>query len=247
MHTTKFIRGMAITVGIVAGTTTAAGALAGGGIDSSPTVTVKHPPVPTTVTQYFIGPSTTAPLPHLDGSNPVLHVTVTTSTTLPPLHIAIDPAITVKVAESTTTIKHIEPVPTSPKPVETPTIVKPTEPSSTTVATTVATSVVTTEPTPTTVATRPETPAPANLRLDCGKAASGTVTCGWSGGLPVGATHFMLLRTSPGQNRMLLSSASATSYTDSTAKVGVAYVYLVVAMPDSGSSLGHSNQVSIVG
>ena len=63
----------------------------------------------------------------------------------------------------------------------------------------------------------------------------------------MGATHFMLLRTSPGQNRMLLSSASATSYTDSTAKVGVAYVYLVVAMPDSGSSLGHSNQVSIVG
>ena len=74
MHTTKFIRGMAITVGIVAGTTTAAGALAGGGIDSSPTVTVKQPPVPTTVTQYFIGPSTTAPLPHLDGANPILQL-----------------------------------------------------------------------------------------------------------------------------------------------------------------------------
>ena len=241
MHTTKFIRGMAITVGIVAGTTTAAGALAGGGIDSSPTVTVKQPPVPTTVTQYFIGPSTTAPLPHLDGSNPILHVTVTSEPT----------PTTVKAAESTTTIKHIEPVPTAPKPVETPTTVKPTEPSPTPVATTVATpvttAVVTSVPTPTTVATRPETPTPANLRLDCGKAASGAVTCRWSGGLPVGATHFMLLRTSPGQNRMLLSSASATSYTDSTAKVGVAYVYLVVAMPDSGSSLGHSNQVSIVG
>ena len=55
----------------------------------------------------------------------------------------------------------------------------------------------------------------------------------------------MLLRSIPGEGRVLLSSPTANSFVDTTAKAGIAYTYLVVAVAGSGPTLAHSNPVSI--
>ena len=81
--------------------------------------------------------------------------------------------------------------------------------------------------------------APSNLAATAG---NGQVTLSWTGSS--GATSYNVYRgTTSGQETLLHSGVSGTSYTDSTAANGTTYFYEVTAVNSVGES-GKSNEVS---
>ena len=81
--------------------------------------------------------------------------------------------------------------------------------------------------------------APSNLAATAG---NGQVTLSWTGSS--GATSYNVYRgTTSGQEALLYSGVSGTSYTDSTAANGTTYFYEVTAV-NSGGESGKSNEVS---
>ena len=81
--------------------------------------------------------------------------------------------------------------------------------------------------------------APSNLAATAG---NGQVTLSWTGSS--GATSYNVYRgTTSGQEALLQSGVSGTSYTDSTAANGTTYFYEVTAVNSVGES-GKSNEVS---
>ena len=81
--------------------------------------------------------------------------------------------------------------------------------------------------------------APSNLQVTAG---NGQVALSWTGSS--GATSYNVYRgTTSGQEALLDSGVSGTSYTDSTAANGTTYFYEVTAV-NSGGESGKSNEVS---
>jgi hypothetical protein len=254
MRTSKVIRSFGITLGIIAGTATAAGAVTGGGFPlvarsepvrsttttakvatepaSTTSTTVAKPVEPSTSTTRVEPSSTRTAAPPREAATP--------STTRPPEPTSI------RLAESSSTTtgprpsEPTAPATTRPEPKPTTTAAHPTEPKPTS---------TTTKPAePTTTATEVHT-APT-LSLSCIRRVDGgrtQVVCEWSGALPVGATHYLLLRSAQ-QGRVLLTSPDAHRFVDTTLEAGVTYGYAVVAVGDgTGPTLAHSNPISIVG
>ena len=232
---TKVVRTVGITVGIVAGSASAASAVNGGSFVpsflSEPTTTAA-PLVATTTPKITKAPEPTP-----------------TTTAAPTTTKALEPTpTTAKALEPTpTTTKALEPTPTTKAPAPTtkapePTTAKALEP--TTTPTTKA-------PEPTTTTKAPEVHTPESLQLSCERKTDGDrvgVTCSWTGDLPAGGTTFMLLRGGGGVGRVLVSGPNAHSFIDSTIQPGVAYSYTAVVPGAPGSpTLAHSNQVSIMG
>ncbi len=232
---TKVVRTVGITVGIVAGSASAASAVNGGSFVpsflSEPTTTAA-PLVATTTPKITKAPEPTP-----------------TTTAAPTTTKALEPTpTTAKALEPTpTTTKAPEPTPTTKAPAPTtkapePTTAKALEP--TTTPTTKA-------PEPTTTTKAPEVHTPESLQLSCQRKTDGDrvgVTCSWTGDLPAGGTTFMLLRGGGGVGRVLVSGPNAHSFIDSTIQPGVAYSYTAVVPGAPGSpTLAHSNQVSIMG
>ena len=218
---TKVVRTVGITVGIVAGSASAASAVNGGSFVpsflSEPTTTAA-PLVATTTPKITKAPEPTP-----------------TTTAAPTTTKALEP--------TPTTAKALEPTPTTTKALEpTPTTAKALEP--TTTPTTKA-------PEPTTTTKAPEVHTPESLQLSCQRKTDGDrvgVTCSWTGDLPAGGTTFMLLRGGGGVGRVLVSGPNAHSFIDSTIQPGVAYSYTAVVPGAPGSpTLAHGNQVSIMG
>ena len=232
---TKVVRTVGITVGIVAGSASAASAVNGGSFVpsflSEPTTTAA-PLVATTTPKITKAPEPTP-----------------TTTAAPTTTKALEPTpTTAKALEPTpTTTKAPEPTPTTKAPAPTtkapePTTAKALEP--TTTPTTKA-------PEPTTTTKAPEVHTPESLQLSCQRKTDGDrvgVTCSWTGDLPAGGTTFMLLRGGGGVGRVLVSGPNAHSFIDSTIQPGVAYSYTAVVPGAPGSpTLAHGNQVSIMG
>ena len=225
---TKVVRTVGITVGIVAGSASAASAVNGGSFVpsflSEPTTTAA-PLVATTTPKITKAPEPTP-----------------TTTAAPTTTKALEPTpTTTKAPEPTPTTKAPAPTTKAPEP----TTAKALEP--TTTPTTKA-------PEPTTTTKAPEVHTPESLQLSCQRKTDGDrvgVTCSWTGDLPAGGTTFMLLRGGGGGGgvgRVLVSGPNAHSFIDSTIQPGVAYSYTAVVPGAPGSpTLAHGNQVSIMG
>ena len=222
---TKVVRTVGITVGIVAGSASAASAVNGGSFVpsflSEPTTTAA-PLVATTTPKITKAPEPTP-----------------TTTAAPTTTKALEPTpTTTKAPEPTPTTKAPAPTTKAPEP----TTAKALEP--TTTPTTKA-------PEPTTTTKAPEVHTPESLQLSCQRKTDGDrvgVTCSWTGDLPAGGTTFMLLRGGGGVGRVLVSGPNAHSFIDSTIQPGVAYSYTAVVPGAPGSpTLAHGNQVSIMG
>ena len=232
---TKVVRTVGITVGIVAGSASAASAVNGGSFVpsflSEPTTTAA-PLVATTTPKITKAPEPTPTTTAAPTTTKALEPTPTTAKALEPT------PTTTKAPEPTPTTKASAPTTKAPEP----TTAKALEP--TTTPTTKA-------PEPTTTTKAPEVHTPESLQLSCERKTDGDrvgVTCSWTGDLPAGGTTFMLLRGGGGVGRVLVSGPNAHSFIDSTIQPGVAYSYTAVVPGAPGSpTLAHSNQVSIMG
>ena len=252
---TKVVRTVGITVGIVAGSASAASAVNGGSFVpsflSEPTTTTA-PLVATTTPKITKAPEPTPTTTAAPTTTKALEPTPTTAKALEPT-----PTTTKALEPTPTTAKALEPTPTTTKaPEPTPTTKAPAPttkaPEPTTAKALEPTTTPTTKaPEPTTTTKAPEVHTPESLQLSCQRKTDGDrvgVTCSWTGDLPAGGTTFMLLRGGGGVGRVLVSGPNAHSFIDSTIQPGVAYSYTAVVPGAPGSpTLAHGNQVSIMG
>ncbi len=184
--------------------------------DAPPTSTPESSATPTTSGDHHEGdhyePGTTTPSTSTAGGDH--HETPTTRRTEP--------------STTTTTADHHEPGTT------TPTTSPHHEPGPTT-------TVVHAEPTTTT--TRHETQTPQNMSLTCTPVREPNhINCTWSHPSDTTVTGYKLLRTADGEpGRVISSTASGSSATDTNITPGKTYTYMVVATRSDGSTEGHSN------
>jgi outer membrane biosynthesis protein TonB len=242
----KVVRTVGITLGIVAGSASAASAVNSGSFVpsflSEPTTTAA-PSVATTTPKLTKAPE---PTPTTKAPAPT-----TTRASEPTTAKALEPTpTTTKAPQPTpTTAKELEPTPTTTKaPEPTPTR---KAPAPTTTRAPEPTTAKAPEPTTTPTTNAPEVHTPESLQLSCERKTDGDrvgVTCSWTGDLPTGGSTFMLLRGGGGVGRVLVSGPNAHSFIDSTIQPGVAYSYTAVIPGAPGSpTLAHSNQVLITG
>jgi hypothetical protein len=87
---------------------------------------------------------------------------------------------------------------------------------------------------------------PESLSIECVRTASpASITCTWTASTDPGHANYVLLRTGDGSGRVVLNSADALTFTDTSVTAGVEYEYRVDSLRADGSVDSHSRGVGV--